>query len=203
MGWLDALRGRGTPPSEDEIIVVSGLPRSGTSMMMRILEKAGVPLLTDGLREPDSDNPRGYYELERVKALRSGDTAWLRDAAGHAVKIVSEHLRVLPPLHRYRILFMERDLTEVLISQRKMLSNRSEPEGAGDRELADRFASHLEEIRAWLTTQRNIRVHYVSYADVLADPLPHLERVNRFLGGTFDVDRMASAVDPTLYRSRP
>src|SRR5262249_30630691 len=103
-----------------DIIIVSGLPRSGTSLMMQMLDGGGVPVLTDNIRAADTDNPRGYYEFEPVKATKR-DATWLPAARGKAVKMVSQLLYHLPPGETYRVLFLERDLEEVLASQEKML----------------------------------------------------------------------------------
>src|SRR5207247_9084675 len=103
-----------------EIIIVSGLPRSGTSLMMQALENGGVEVVTDNIRTSDTDNPRGYYELEKVKKMKQ-DASWLPQARGKAFKMVSQLLYDLPPIESYRVIFMERDLDEMLISQEKML----------------------------------------------------------------------------------
>src|SRR5947208_15012411 len=104
------------------ITIVTGLPRSGTSVMMQMLSAGGLPPLTDGLRQPDEDNPRGYFEFEPVKQIRR-DTAWLQLAVGKAVKMVHLLLPELPldQNHRYRVIMMRRDLSDVLASQNKML----------------------------------------------------------------------------------
>ena len=103
------------------VIIVSGLPRSGTSMMMKMLEAGGLKILTDNLREADANNPKGYYEFERVKQMKDGNLAWLPDAVGKVVKIVTGLIIYLPSDYKYKIIFMKRDLNEVLSSQKKML----------------------------------------------------------------------------------
>ena len=105
---------------DQEIIVVSGLPRSGTSLMMQMLAAGGVEVVTDHVRTADTDNPRGYYEFELVKKIKQ-DASWLPEARGKAVKMVSQLLYDLPAGEKYRIIFLERDLDEVLVSQEKML----------------------------------------------------------------------------------
>ena len=188
---------------KDSIIIVSGLPRSGTSMMMAMLEAGGLKLVTDGIRKPDDDNPRGYYEFERVKKLPEGDTQWLKAARGKGVKVISALLRHLPPQYHYKIIFMRRSMPEVLASQEKMLERRGERTANGDNEkLARLFEKHLEDVGKWLAAQRNAEVLYVSYNDVLEAPDSWAEEVNRFVGGFLDVARMRETVDRGLYRNR-
>ena len=116
--------GKTTQRNNDKtIIVVSGLPRSGTSMMMKMLAEGGLPILTDALREADDDNPNGYYEFELVKKLPDGQNKWLADANHKVVKIISALLEHLPTNYRYKIIFMEREPSEILASQQKMLAN--------------------------------------------------------------------------------
>src|ERR1700730_18485992 len=92
-----------------EIIIVSGLPRSGTSLMMQMLDRGGVEVVTDNLRTADTDNPKGYYEFEQVKTIKR-DTTWLPATRGKAFKMVSQLLYHLPPVETYRVIFMERGL---------------------------------------------------------------------------------------------
>ena len=185
------------------IIIVTGLPRSGTSMMMRMLEAGGVEVLTDHVRRADQDNPRGYYELERVKAI-ARDHGWLADARGKAFKMVSMLLFDLPPQYAYRIVFMEREMAEVLASQRTMLARRGLDPLAGpdDRAMAAGFAVHLDKVKAWLGTQPNLRVLYMRYHDVVREPLAQSGRVDEFFGGGLDTVAMAAVVEPSLYRQR-
>ncbi|RME45950.1 MAG: sulfotransferase family protein [Caldilineae bacterium] len=189
---------------EDQTItIVSGLPRSGTSMMMKMLEAGGIPPLTDKIRTPDEDNPKGYYEFERVKKLDKGDTAWLPEARGKAVKVISALLKHLPDGYTYRVLFMRRKLEEVLASQKQMLIRRGEPtDRVSDEELAAMFRKHLHHIEAWARERPNVHWLDVNYNDLLANPRPEIARINRFLGGGLDEQKMAGVVDPTLYRQR-
>ncbi len=204
-GFLRRLFGGGRPAAGQAVVVVSGLPRSGTSMLMGMLAAGGMEPLTDGVRAPDDDNPRGYFELERVRQLQTGmDTAWLREARGRCVKIVSYFLKHLPSGEHYRIVFLRRDLAEVLASQRRMLERRGEPAGdAGeDGRLADAFAAHLTRVDRELAARADCEVLYVDHRSVIANPRAAAARVNRFLDVRLDVDRMAAAVDPRLYRQR-
>ena len=186
-----------------EVIIVSGLPRSGTSMMMKMLEAGGLPVLTDNIRKANEDNPKGYYEFERVKKLPEGDTAWLDQAEGKVVKIISQLLMSLPAGYTYRVLFMRRHINEILASQRRMLVRRGEdPDKVDDEEMAALFEKHLEKVFAWLDRQPHLHYMEVDYNRTLADPQPTAERVNEFLGGELDVEKMVGMVDPSLYRQR-
>jgi len=190
------------PDPDSTIVVVSGLPRSGTSLMMQMLEAGGVSPFADFQRRADDDNPRGYYELEAVKKLKANPDV-LDAAAGKAVKAIHLLLPDLPAKHRYKVLFMRRDLDEVLASQRKML-DRSGKKGAALPEAALKkvFAGQLAKVDAWLAAQNNIEVLNVEHRALLNDPAPVVGQVNVFLGGQLDTARMAEVVDPTLYRNR-
>jgi len=184
------------------ITVVSGLPRSGTSMMMSMLKAGGVPILTDNQREADEDNLQGYLEYEQVKQL-DRDASWLAEAEGKAVKIISMLLRHLPRDHEYRVIFMHRDIAEVLASQRKMMERRGEePDGVPDETMAALYARHLAEVERWLEEQPNMKTLHVDYNETMRDPRPTARRVNRFLGGGLGQDAMARVVSPELYRQR-
>jgi hypothetical protein len=184
------------------IIIVSGLPRSGTSMAMKMLEAGGIPPLTDHIRTADSDNPEGYYEFERVKKLKEGDTAWLSDARGKAVKVIAALLTYLPPGYEYRVLFMRRDIDEVLASQARMLTNRGEESKVDDATMAGLFGKHLQQVRAWMNSQPNLLYLDLDYNMMLADPKPFVRQINQFLGGDLDEDKMVAVIDPSLYRQR-
>ena len=187
---------------QDVITIVSGLPRSGTSMMMKMLEAGGMELLTDGIRAADEDNPKGYYEFERVKQIED-DKEWLKDARGKAVKMIAALLKHLPPEYRYEVVFMRRDIREVLASQRRMLIRRGEPaEAVPDERMAELFRKHVEQVEAWIAAQPNIPVIYVNHADVLDSAVQQAQRVSDFLSCTLDVLAMTAAVDRSLYRQR-
>lgn len=171
-------------------------------MMMKVLEAGGLPVLTDNLRTADEDNPRGYYEFERVKQIEE-DREWLPGARGKAVKMISALLKHLPSDYEYRVIFMQRDMNEILASQRQMLVRRGEDtERIDDEEMARLFARHLSQMESWLASQPAMDVLYVHYGDVLADPAAHAARVNAFLGGRLDEIKMARVVDPELYRQK-
>lgn len=193
-----------TKSNKDEFItVVSGLPRSGTSMMMKMLEAGGISPITDELREADEDNPKGYYEFERVKQMDQGDTTWVVEARGKVVKVISALLKHLPAGEQYRVVFVRRNMPEILASQRKMLIRRGEdPNKMDDAQMAMLFEKHLKQIDEWLKAQPNFRVLYVHYSEVLADPRPQIDKINEFLGGSLNTDAMAGTVDPELYRNR-
>lgn len=185
---------------DTDILVVSGLPRSGTSLMMQMLDRGGIATLTDGVRAADDDNPRGYYEFERVKSTRQ-DPSWVEGARGKAVKMVSALLYDLPPGETYRIIFMQREIEEVLESQEKMLRRLGRP--AAPREpMRSSFASHLARVFDWLSGQRHMRVLKVSYNRLLSDPEPEVGRVLEFLDGRPARQPMLEAISLGLYRNR-
>lgn len=183
------------------ITIVSGLPRTGTSLMMKMLEAGGVPVYIDNVRVADVDNPGGYYELEDVKRVKE-DTSWMGAAEGKAFKMVSMLLFDLPVDRRYRIVFMERNLDEVIASQRKMLERMGKaPADTDDHDAKRLFTKHLREVKDWLSAQDNIDVLYMSYADVMDEPQASAVRVGEFMGG-LDTAKMASVVRPELYRNK-
>jgi hypothetical protein len=189
--------------AEKAIIIVSGLPRSGTSMMMKMLESAGLEILTDALRAADENNPKGYYEFERVKKLKQGDFDWLPAAQGKVVKIISALLEYLPNRYQYKIIFMRRNMDEVLSSQRQMLVRHGKQDDkVPDGKLAELYGDHLNKIETWLEQQPNMRTLFVSYNQVILDPEPELNRINQFLGVNLDIKPMLQVVDKNLYRER-
>jgi hypothetical protein len=192
---------RRTPKTAPYITIVSGLPRSGTSMMMRMLEAGGMDVVMDNRRQPDADNPQGYYEFEPVKHLKEG-AAFLDRAHGKAVKIVSMLLYDLPPDQHYKLLFMHRHLEEILASQAVMLHRQHKSAPIDDQAMGRRFAQHLREVTAWLAQQARMKVLHVDYNAVLHDPEPGARAVNQFLENCLDVQRMVAVVDHPLYRHR-
>lgn len=184
------------------ITIVSGLPRSGTSMMMQMLMAGGMGIVTDAIRKADEDNPRGYLEWERVKKLKE-DQSWLNECSGKAVKVISMLLFDLPSNHDYKIIFMQRAIEEVLASQRIMLERRGETkDGVSDEHMAEKFEKHLKQVEDWIAHQSNIEVLYVKYNEVIADPLRSSKVVNNFLGEDLNTRTMAEAIEETLYRQR-
>lgn len=186
------------------IVVVSGLPRSGTSMMMQMLHAGGLDIVTDGVRAADGSNPRGYLEFEAVKDLDKGARpVWLAGARGKAVKIVSSLVRWLPQSYDYRVIFMRRDLDEVIASQDRMLAERGVPQDGEDRErIRQLYRAHVEETLRLLRGRRCFSTLMVDYRETLAQPERIARRLDRFLGGRLDVARAAAAADPALYRNR-
>lgn len=187
----------------EPVIVVSGLPRSGTSMAMRMLEAGGMTILSDGIRTADESNPKGYFELEKVKGLDKGtDTSWLNDAKGKAVKIISFLLPHLPKNLNYKIIFMHRDLEEVLASQAKMLEHRREPNETDDADMRGAYEQHLRKAKFLIAHQPGFAALEIAYREVVSDPREQARRINVFLGGRLDLERMVSVVDEGLYRNR-
>jgi len=185
------------------VVVVSGLPRSGTSMAMRMLAAGGMPVVEDGVRGADEDNPQGYFEDQRVTNLaRDVDREWVREARGKAIKIISWLLEYLPESNNYQVLFMSRDLEEVLKSQAKMLERRGESNSTEDARMRASLEQSVKQARALLRARPGCEVCDLDYRAVLADPPAVARRIQAFLGRRLDIDRMAAAVDPSLYRNR-
>jgi hypothetical protein len=186
----------------DFVTIVSGLPRSGTSMMMRMLEAGGMPVVVDHDRKPDADNPNGYYEFEPIKKLKE-DSSWVAGAVGHVVKAVYLLLYDLPTGFNYRVVFMRRNLHEVIASQDTMLRRSGSTTGSIDPGvLARHFETQIRRADSWLRQQPNFAVTYVNYADVVGDPAGTAAAIARFLDGAVDPARMVATIDPGLYRQR-
>jgi hypothetical protein len=184
------------------IVVVSGLPRSGTSMAMKMLEAGGMRVMTDRLRTADEDNPKGYYEDERVKDLhRDGDKTWLREARGGVIKVISFLLKSLPPDNNYRVLFMHRSLREIVASQNKMLVRRGEVNGTPDERALSLLEEQVRDARFFLRRPQ-FDVLELNYKETLDGPGPQARRIAEFLGEPLDVAKMAEVVDQQLYRNR-
>jgi hypothetical protein len=172
-------------------------------MMMKMLDAGGIPPVTDKIRSADDDNPKGYYEFERVKQLDKGDNAWLEGAQGKAVKVIAALLKHLPDRYAYKVVFMRREMEEILRSQKQMLIRRGEdPDKIDDEEMAALFSKHLDHITAWITEQPHFDVIFVSYNEVMGSPVEQAQRINQFLGKGLNVETMAAVVDPDLYRQR-
>ena len=184
------------------ITIVSGLPRSGTSLMMQMLVAGGMPVLSDGERRADLDNPRGYLEWERIKQLPK-DPSLIVEAEGKTVKVISQLLLALPPGHEYRVIFMQRPLPEVLASQAEMLRRRGNSGPDSDSSaLVRAFQNHLYEVNTSLNQRTDVKVMRVPYHHVLSEPREISEKIAEFLGAALDLEAMASQVDPELYRQR-
>jgi Sulfotransferase domain len=184
------------------ITIVSGLPRSGTSLMMQMLAAGGIPILSDGERQADMDNPRGYLEWERIKQLPK-DPACIAEAEGKAVKVISLLLLSLPEGHEYRVVFMQRPLAEVLASQEVMLHHRGTAKpGADTSVVAAAFEKNLRAVDAWLDSKAYVKTLRVSYHDVLRDAEAISQKLTQFLGTELNVKAMTDQVDASLYRNR-
>ncbi len=184
------------------IAIVSGLPRSGTSLMMQMLAAGGMPVLSDGERQADVDNPKGYLEWERIKQLPK-DPACIAEAEGKVVKVISQLLFSLPAAHEYRIVFMQRPLTEVLASQDQMLRNRGTSESTENiSTVLKAFQDHLFEVNAWLNGKANIKVLRVPYHRVLNGPREVSGKIGQLFEKKLNIEAMAQQVDQTLYRQR-
>jgi len=199
LGIFNPFKKRKAPAT---ITLVSGLPRSGTSMMMKVLEAGGMQIFTDNLRAADEDNPKGYYELEDVKALKEGKSDWLKNAPGKTVKVISSLLEYLPADYKYKIIFMRRAIPEILASQKQMLIRRGENSEGDDQKMAEMFQEHLKRVRVWLANQPNMDILYVDYNALMADPDPEIKAVAEFLGLTENLDAMLAVPDKKLYRQK-
>jgi hypothetical protein len=184
------------------ITIVSGLPRSGTSLMMQMLVAGGMTPLSDGERQADTDNPRGYLEWERIKTLPK-DPGCIGEAEGKVVKVISRLLLSLPAGHEYRVIFMERPMPEVLASQDQMLRRRgTQTEATNPTIMAAAFEKHLREVESWWNGKPHLKVLRVAYHDVLQSPKVVAEKLTGFLGITLNVEAMTGQVDQSLYRNR-
>lgn len=184
------------------ITIVSGLPRSGTSLMMQMLAAGGMDILSDGERKADSDNPKGYLEWERIKQLPK-DPSLISEAEGKVVKVISQLILSLPDGHEYRVVFMQRPMPEVLRSQEEMLKRRGTAEwGGNSSQMAELFQRHVLEVNRWLAGKANVKVLRVHYHRVLREPQAVAEEVAGFLGASLDIPAMVAQVDGSLYRNR-
>jgi len=184
------------------VTVVTGLPRSGTSMLMQMLLAGGMPVLSDAVRAADVSNPRGYFEFEAVKGTRR-DSRWVADAAGKAVKVVHLLVPDLPAGYSYRVLAIRRNIAEVLASQEALLHAQGR-HGAElpPQRLGEILLAQLEEAVRWVEQQPHFSILHLNFHEVIAAPLAQARRMNEFLGGGLDERKMAAAVEPSLYRQR-
>ncbi len=184
------------------LAIVSGLPRSGTSMMMRMIDEGGIPALVDNIRKADVDNPKGYYEFEPVKRTKQ-DAFWLEDSAGKVVKMVHLLLLDLPKDREYRVIFMRRKLEEVVKSQNVMLEHKGKAgQSLRDDQVMALFRQQIKQVEDYMRANTNFKRLEVDYNQMLVDARPWVERLNEFLGGGLNTARMLEVVDPTLYRQR-
>jgi hypothetical protein len=184
------------------ITIVSGLPRSGTSLMMQMLVAGGMAALSDGERRPDEDNPRGYLEWERIKQLPK-DPGCIAEAEGKVVKIISQLLLALPAGHEYRVIFMQRPMAELLASQDQMLRRRGTYKEGGDQAaISTAFEKHLREVHAWMEAKPYVKVLPVPYHEVLNSPSQVAQQVAQFLERELNLAAMVQQVDVSLYRNR-
>lgn len=183
------------------ITIVSGLPRSGTSLMMQMLAAGGLPILTDGERKPDIDNPRGYCEWEPVKLLPK-QPELIDEAEGRAVKIISQLLFSLPRGRDYKLIFMERPLPEVLASQDEMLKRRGSTELVDHALLTQAFRDHMQRIISWFELREEIPVYRMGFRKLLSDPFNRAQSICDFLELKLNTEAMARAVEISLYHNR-
>lgn len=186
----------------DFVAIVSGLPRSGTSMMMRMIDEGGIPALIDNIRVADEDNPKGYYEFEAVKKTKQ-DPSWLSQATGKVVKMVHLLLLDLPKDREYRVILMRRKLEEVVKSQNVMLERKGK--SAADlsaQQIMNMFRQQMQQVEQYMKLTPNFKSLDVQYNELLVNPKPWADRINEFLGGGMATDKMCGVVDPTLYRQR-
>jgi hypothetical protein len=187
----------------EPVVVVSGLPRSGTSMMMKMLEAGGVAVMTDAIRQADVDNPKGYYEYERVKDLeKEADKSYLRGARGKALKVISFLLKDMPDDNYYRVIFMRRHMDEVIASQNKMLDRRGEESIEARERMAEAYRNHLAAVKILVRKRPNFEMLEIRYDEAVKNPREAVRAVNAFLGGRLDETAMTAAIDAELYRNR-
>jgi len=188
----------------EPVVIVSGLPRSGTSMLMKMLEAGGLQIMSDAARSADVDNPKGYFEHERIKDLeKETDKSYLREGRGKALKVISFLIQHLPDENDYRVIFMRRDLDEVLSSQDKMIQRLGAADAAADREaMKEAYRNDIVRTRLLCRKRSNFEMIEIQYKATVEDPAETARRVNEFLGGRLDEAAMRRAVDESLYRNR-
>jgi hypothetical protein len=188
--------------SRDYVTIVSGLPRSGTSMMMRMLRDGGIPPLIDNIRQPDEDNPKGYFEYEPVKKTKE-DASWVETARGKVVKMVHLLLLSMPDGYDYRVIFMRRRLEEVVASQNVMLQRHNRQDDTlPEEKIIEMFKGQIDKVYAFMDSKPNFQYLEINYNNVLTDPEPAIQSIHRFLDTDLDLNAMRAVVDPALYRQR-
>jgi len=188
----------------EPLVIVSGLPRSGTSMMMKMLEAGGVAIMTDSERVADIDNPKGYFEYERIKDLeKETDKSYIRTARGKALKVISFLIKDLPDDNDYRVLFMRRDLGEVISSQNKMIDRLGTTDASAEEEaMKEAYRNDIVRTRLLCRNRPNFELMEVHYKATIEDAAGTASKVNAFLGGQLNEADMRAAVDGSLYRNR-
>jgi hypothetical protein len=185
-----------------EFLIVSGLPRSGTSLMMQMLRAGGIAPMTDEQRAADEDNPEGYWEWEAIKDLPK-DPSIIERAHGKAVKVISALLPSLPGNHRYVVIYMVRPAEQVVDSQWAMLARRGRSPRSERQHLVDVQQRHSEQIRQVLRKSPRVRLLEVSYPELVADPATVISRLAELLPGAFTPGpAVAACVKPALFRNR-
>lgn len=185
------------------ITIVSGVPRSGTSMMMRMLAAGGMEIVVDNIRKADEDNPQGYYECEKVKKLKE-DNTWLKDTYGKSIKVISMLLSDLPKDHTYKVIFMKRELKEIIASQNIMLQRREREDVSklDENIIGKSFEKHVYAIERWIEKQDNMNIIYINYNDMINNARENVYIVTNFLGNDLNMKKMIEVVDKNLYRVR-
>lgn len=185
------------------IYIVSGLPRSGTSMMMQMLKAGGMEIFTDQERQADENNPKGYYEHQAVKGLAKRQ-AFLKHAKGKVVKIIANLLPFLPMKYQYRIVFMQRDLYEVVASQQSMLSRNGKKTKRDTLpiHLVKQYEQTLQQVKKWAKEMPHVEMIEISYSEVIVNPFMQAIMVDDFLDNQLQLEAMAQMVDAGLYRSK-
>ncbi len=187
---------------DNTITIVSGLPRSGTSMMMKILEAGGMEIVTDNIRKANEDNPHGYYEYEKVKEIKE-NASWLKETRGKAFKMISRSLYDLPSNESYKVIFMKRKMNEIRASQKKMLECMGNNKGdISDEKMGEFFNKHLSKIMEWMDEQKYMDVLYINYNDILGNPGEQIIILNHFLNDKLNAEKAVNAIDKSLYRNR-
>ena len=191
-------------PQGEPIVIVSGLPRSGTSMLMKMLEAGGMQIMTDSERVADIDNPKGYFEYERVKDLeKESDKSYIREGRGKVLKVISFLIKDLPNDNDYRVIFMRRDLDEVLASQNKMIHRLgTEDSTAAEDAMKEAYRNDIVRTRLLCKNRPNFELIEINYKETIGDPAATARSVNAFVGGHLDETAMREAVDSSLYRNR-
>lgn len=187
-----------------EFVIVSGLPRSGTSLMMQMLEAGGLAPMADGIRTADEDNPAGYYEWEEIKLLPRNPRI-IEKAEGKVCKVISMLLPRLPRIHRYKVIFMDRPIKEIATSQAKMLKHQKKKETDLDlNHMAGLLNRHRDTVLAHLENVEQIELLKIDYPSLVAEPQKYLDRIRQFVGpdALNQPEAMAGSVRPELYRNR-